>query len=186
MHWRRHRKKGPPEATARLPWGNAWDRHLFPDTHARTHTRPQSDLEPPQRAPHTSSLRQPLTLRARADLRHRPPHGGHRGDSLRWIFSSDSTPVTALQRRETWLHRAEGSAAARAPPSTQGTTATGCGTALRLQGKEVTKVAASAELRELFLQPRRGRLGEGRSSDASAVGGSPERELRRSFRREAG
>lgn len=57
--------------------------HTHTNTHARTHA---PKLDPP--------MLQPLTLRSRADLRHGPPHGGHRSSCCSRVSSRDSTPVT--------------------------------------------------------------------------------------------
>lgn len=99
VHWRCRRKKGPPGATARLVWGRSWTGISSPtQTHTHT-TRPQAGPEPsPTRSAHNPALRLPLTLRAGADLRHGPPHGGHLGGGRRWVFSPDSAPVSARRR----------------------------------------------------------------------------------------
>ena len=79
------------------------------------------------RSASSPALRRPLTLCAGADLRHSPPHGGHRGDRRRWVFRPDSAPVTAPRGRGTWLSRSEHSKAARAQPPAQGSAAAGRG-----------------------------------------------------------
>lgn len=173
---RRHRKKGVPGATARFAWGKRWNRHLFPDTH----TRPQATPKPPTaRIMHSPALPRPLTLRAGANLRHGPPHGGHRGDGRRWVFSLDSCTCHCAAQAEDRAVPSECSAAARAPPPTQGSAAAGRGPA-RLQQLGETEVAAAAELVGLSLQRRRGRLGGGGAQALVPGEGSPGRALIRS------
>lgn len=90
-------------------------------THTQTHTHlgPQAArICPHARWAHNLLLRRSLTFRARADLRHGPPHGGHRDSPCRWVSGGDPAPVTAPRGRQSWLRRVEGSAAAgpRLPP----------------------------------------------------------------------
>lgn len=126
VHWRRRSEKGPPgtRRDRQTYLGEEVGRGIF----SLIHTRPDPKLAPSHpcaRWAHSPALRRPLTLRAGADFRHCPPHGGHRGDRRRWSLNRDSAPVTAPHRLETWLRRAECSAAARAQSPTQGSAAAG-------------------------------------------------------------
>lgn len=171
VHWRRRREKGPPRTRSdrQTYLGEGVGRHIF----SLIHTRPDPKLAPGHpraRCAHSPALRRPLTLRAGADFRHCPPHGGHRGDRCRWSLSRDSAPVTAPRRLETRLRRAECSAAARAPSPTQGSAAAGRPPRAGAGGRGY-EGCGDRRARRASQQPRRGRLDEGRSWGAGAGGG---------------
>lgn len=122
--------------------------------HTHTHVGPQA------RWAHSLLLRRSLTFRTRADLRHCSPHGGHHYSPCRWVSGGDPAPVTAPRGRESWLRRAEGSAAAgpRLPPRA----ASPPGAAWALAGGGRRRGASSAEPPRSPPQRQRGGL-EGRS-----------------------
>jgi hypothetical protein len=102
-----------------MGWGVSSRPHTHTHTHTHTHVRPQAASTCPHALwAHSLLLRRSLTFRARADLRHCPPHGRHLDSPCRWVSGGDPAPVTAPRGRESWLRRAEGSAAAgpRLPP----------------------------------------------------------------------
>lgn len=163
VHWRCRRKKGPPGATARLVWGKVGLASLHRHTH--THTRPDPRLvaSHPPPAPHTITRcggHSPSARERISDtvLRMVGIVAAAAGESSAQILHLSVRGVECL-------------AAAGAPPPTQGSAAAGKAPALQQQQEEATKVAPAAEPGELSPQPRRGRLGEGRSSGAGAGGG---------------
>lgn len=120
--------------------------------HTHIHVGPQA------RWAHSLLLRRSLTFRTRADLRHCSPHGGHHDSPCRWVSGGNPAPVTAPRGRESWLRRAEGSAAAgpRLPPGA----ASPPGAAWALAGGGRRRAASSAE------PPRSPAAAEGRARGA--------------------